>query len=163
MLFIYKLYKALTFNEKFYRELELDRSNLSHAILVVLLVGICSGVGTINIASVSVLKEIIFNLIGWLVWSFVLYLIGVKILKYTSDFVELLVYLGFAFSPGVLNILGILPSLTYYVLIISFLWTVFTFVYAAKYALNCNYPEAIMVSVISVIPYIVIRFALLII
>ncbi len=163
MLFLSKLYNALTFNEKFYMELELDRSNLSHAILVVLFVGVSNGIGTINIASVSVLKEIMFNLIGWLLWSLVLYLIGVKILNYTSDFVELLVYLGFAFSPGILNIFGIIPSLTYYILTISFLWTVFTFVFAAKHAFNCNYPEAILVSVISVIPYLLMRFALLVI
>jgi len=158
-----KIYRALTFDENFYRELENDRTNISHAILVVLIVGICNGLGTLNIVSTSILREIIFNLIGWFVWSFIIYLIGVKILNMTSDFVELLLYLGFAFSPGIINIFGLIPNLTYYVLIISLFWTILTFIYATKYALNCNFMKAFAVCVVSVVPYILIRSLLLII
>lgn len=163
MVLISRIFKAVTFNEKFYRELELDRSNLSHAVLIVLLVGLCNGLGTLNVVSVSIIKEIVFNLIGWFVWSIVLYIIGVKILHYTSDLVELLVYLGFAFSPGIFNVFGLIPHLSYYILTLTFIWTVFTFVYAAKHALNCNYKNAVLVSVVSVIPYIIIRSVLLLI
>lgn len=162
MILISKIYKALIFDTKFYTELEFDRSNLSHALLVVLLVGLCGGIGTLNIASASILKEIIFILIGWLIWGFVIYIIGVKILHHTSDLVELLVYLGFAYSPGIINIFGIIPQLTYIILVISLLWTILTFIYATKHALNSNYSSAIIVCIISVIPYIIIRFVILI-
>lgn len=160
---VLKMYKALIFDEKFYRELELDRSNLSQAVIVVILVGICSGAGTLNHLSVSLFKEIIFIIIGWLVWSIVLYLIGVKILNHTSDMIELLMYLGFAFSPGLFNILGLLPQISNFIFIITFIWTVLTFIYAAKHALNCDYTRAVLVSVLSVIPYIFIRTLILII
>lgn len=163
MTLLSKIYRALTFDENFYRDLEHHRSNISQAVLVVLIVGICNGLGTLNTVSSSIIREIIFNLVGWFIWSFIIYLIGVKIFDFTSDLLELLMYLGFAFSPGIINILGLIPHLTYWVLIISLLWTILTFIYATKYALNCDFIKAFAVCVVSVIPYVLIRIILLII
>lgn len=163
MTYFSKLFRAVTFNETFYKGLEYDRSNIYYAMLTVALVGLCNGIGTMNVGSASILKEVVFNIMGWFIWSFIIYLIGVRIINFSSDLVELLVYLGFAFSPGIINILGIIPQISYHVLTISIIWTILTFIYAVKYALNCSYSKAAFVSIISVIPYIIIRSLLLVI
>ena len=73
--------------------------------------------------------------------------------KHTSDMGELLRCLGFAYSPLVLNILGIIPVLGPIVLIVASIWALIAFVVATRQALDCGTGRAILVAVLGFIVY----------
>lgn len=73
------------------------------------------------------------------VWALLIFLIGTKILataETRSDVGELLRTLGFAASPGLLCILGVVPGLGALALIVSGLWMLAAMVVAVRHALD---------------------------
>jgi len=83
---------------------------------------------------------IISNLIGWIMWSFVTYIIGVKVFpepQTKADFGTLLRTVGFSNSPGVFAILAFVPivgTLFFYLVII--IWMLVATVIAVRQALD---------------------------
>ena len=86
--------------------------------------------------------------------------IGVKIFKHTSDMGELLRCLGFAYSPYVLSILGIIPGIGIIIRLIASIWTLVAVVIAARQALDCGTGRAILISVLGFIAFIIVLFLL---
>ncbi|WP_196768011.1 YIP1 family protein, partial [Streptobacillus moniliformis] len=69
---------------------------------------------------------VVAGLVGWVLWSFIAYWVGKTIFKTQNTRVspgEMLRTLGFSQSPGVLNVLGIIPVLGALVLFITSIWT----------------------------------------
>src|SRR3990172_7227260 len=79
--------------------------------------------------------------------------IGVTIFKHTSDMGELLRCLGFAYSPNVLSILGIIPGIGIVIRLIASIWTLVAVVIAARQALDCGTGRAILISVLGFIAF----------
>ncbi|MCI0656146.1 MAG: hypothetical protein L0170_03645, partial [Acidobacteria bacterium] len=78
-------------------------------------------------------------LIGWLVWAWLTWFIGAKILptKEThADLGQLLRTTGFAASPGVLRILALVTPAAPAILLLAHLWMLAAFVVAVRQALD---------------------------
>src|SRR5690349_20426942 len=105
-----------------YEEVEHDERATGQAAVVVLIVAICSAIGAIWRGGPGIISGAITAIVGWLVWAGVTYLIGDKLLGGTATWGELLRTLGFAQSPGVLMIFGIIPILGGLVRIIVAIW-----------------------------------------
>src|SRR5690554_4006001 len=95
-----------------YEEVEADPGALGQAMAVVVLASISTGIGS-QIAQgaqgASLVFGAVFNVIGWFVWAFVVYLVGTRILptaETEADVGQLLRTTGFSAAPGVLGILG---------------------------------------------------------
>ena len=149
-----RMVRAAKLEPELYEEVERDVEATKEALLVVLIVGICSAIGNIGILGTKgIITGLIAGILGWALWSFVIFLIGVKGFKHTSDMGELLRCLGFAYSPLVLNILGIIPVLGPIVLIVASIWALIAFVVATRQALDCGTGRAILVAVLGFIVY----------
>jgi heme/copper-type cytochrome/quinol oxidase subunit 4 len=73
------------------------------------------------------------------VWAVLIYLIGARWLPEPgtqTDTGELMRTIGFATSPGLLRVLGIVPFLTSIVFTVTALWMLATMVVAARQALD---------------------------
>jgi hypothetical protein len=154
-----KMIRAAKLDIQLYEEVEKDLGATKEAFLVVLIGAVCNGIGSIEMLGVKgIITGIISGIIGWLLWSAVIYLIGVKIFKHTSDMGELLRCLGFAYSPNVLSILGIIPGIGIVIRFIASVWVLVAFIVAARQALDCGTGRAILISVLGFAVFVIVFF-----
>jgi hypothetical protein len=104
---------------------------------------------------------VITSIVGWLVWSFLVYIIGTKLLKgpeTRSDWGECQRTIGFANSPGLLNILTFIPIVGGIISFAVFIWTLIASIIAIRHALDFSTGRAIITSIIGWIIYAIITF-----
>lgn len=94
-------------------------------------------------------------------WSGLIFLTAM-LLNRRLELGELLRCLGFAYSPHALNLLGIVPILGFLIFAVAFLWGIAAFVVAVRQALDCETGLAILIVILSSIPYVITRLALVI-
>ncbi len=78
-------------------------------------------------------------LVGWVVWAFLIWIIGTKMLpepQTKSDVPELLRTTGFASAPGMLRILGVIPFVGLLISFLAPLWMLAAMVVAVRQALD---------------------------
>ncbi len=157
---IRKMIRAARLDIKLYEEVEKDQEATRQAFLVVLIVGICSGIGAIGVSEgTGLIKGLISEVVGWLLWSGIIFLTAI-LLNRRLEIGELIRCLGFAYSPHTLNLLGVIPIIGSLIFIVVFLWGLAAFVIAVRQALDCETGRAILIVVLSSIPYLIIRLAL---
>jgi hypothetical protein len=138
--FIYRVIRSAKLDVNLYEEVEADIGAMGQAIGVVILSSIAAGIGTIEIGGISgIFIGTITAIIGWLVWAYLTYFIGTKILKEPQTRAtpgELLRTIGFASSPGMIRVLGIIPGLMGIVFLIASVWMLVAMVIAVRQALD---------------------------
>ena len=88
------------------------------AFLVVLMSSVATGIGVKGVSEQSVASIVFFStvaLMAWASWALVTFVIGTLLLpeaETRSDVGELLRTIGFASTPGLLRVLGVLPGVT---------------------------------------------------
>jgi hypothetical protein len=163
-----RMMRAARAETHLYEEVERDVDATSQAALVVLIVAIASGIGAIGIGDGigGLIFGVISAFVGWIVWSFVTYWVGKTIFKTHETRVtlgEMLRALGFARAPGVLNILGIIPILGWFVWPIVWVWSVILGVIAIRQAMDFSTGRAIATGLVAFIPVVIIEGILLLI
>ncbi len=133
---------AAKLNVGVYEEVEADTGATGQAMGVVLLSSLAGGIGAVGLGAGGfggVVVGGIAALIGWVSWAFVTYLIGTRLLpepQTRADVGELMRTLGFAQSPGLVRILGVIPVLGPLVLIVVSIWMLVAMVIAVRQALD---------------------------
>ncbi len=154
-----RMIRAAKLDPQVYEEVEHDQSATSQAMTVVVLGAVAAGIGALYGGVIGLVVGVIAGLIGWAVYAFVAYWVGTNIFKgpqTDATWGELLRTLGFASSPRVLLVLGIIPVLGIFVGLAVFVWTLFTTVVAIRQALDFDTGRAIATAVVSVIPTLVV-------
>lgn len=128
---------------------EADRTATGQALTVVIIVAICQGIGNMNRGSAGIIFGVIGAIAGWLLWSGVTMIVGTKLFGGTADWGELLRTLGFAQSPGVLALFGLLPVLGVMALFVVAIWQAIAGVVAIRQALDFSTGKAIVTALIS--------------
>ena len=135
-----RVMRAAKLEVNLYEEVEADQGALTQAIAVVVLSSVAAGVGTIGVVGISgIIMGTVMSLIGWCIWAFLIYLIGTKLLpepQTKADYGELLRTIGFASSPGLLRILGIIPGLMLITQSVASIWMLVATVIAVRQALD---------------------------
>ena len=131
-----------------YEEVEHDTTATGQAAIVVGIVAVCAAIGNAGEGGGGVLGGLIGAYLGWLVWAGVTYIIGDKLLDGTATWGELLRTLGFAQSPGVLLILGIIPILGWLAGIAAVIWMLVAGIIAIRQALDFSTGRAILTAVL---------------
>jgi len=150
--------KSLKFDKIVYLDARDNPGFNKFSVLIVLLVGFCTGIGTYNLTNdTSIIRDILSSILGWFIWTSIIYIIGVKIMKNSSSFSQLARTLGIAYSPGVLNVFGIIKFISLPLLAVILIWTIVSFIFALKHALNISAERAFLISVLSFIPYLIFR------
>ncbi len=140
--FVDRMVGAAKLNVGVYEEVEADTGATGQAMGVVLLSSLAGGIGSVGLGaggSGGVVAGGIGALLGWVSWAFVTYLIGTRLLpepQTRADVGELMRTLGFAQSPGLVRILGVIPVLGPLVLIVVSIWMLVAMVIAVRQALD---------------------------
>jgi len=155
--FIGRMLRAAKLDVSLYEEVEADEGALPQATLVVVLSSIAAGVGGIfTYGFMAIITFTISALVSWYIWAFLTYYIGTKFLpeqKTEADYGQLLRTLGFASTPGIIRIIGIIPGFLGIINFIASIWMLVTMVIAVRQALD--YESTLRAVVVCVIGWII--------
>lgn len=156
-----RMIRASKLDVNLYEEVEADQGSMGQAISVVIISSIASGIGAMGVIGFSgIIVGALAALIGWVVWAFLAYIIGTKLLpepQTKADIGEVLRTTGFASSPGVLRILAFIPLIGALISIAASVWMLVAMIIAIRQALDYKSTwRAILVCVIGFIIYIII-------
>ncbi|HIF95788.1 MAG TPA: hypothetical protein EYQ54_01955 [Myxococcales bacterium] len=147
-----RLLGAIKLDATVYEEVEHTPDAMGQAAGVVVLAVVARTFGVPGDGGLVI--GLLSGFIGWLIGTAVIWLIGVQILKHTSDFQELLRTLGFASAPQVLYVLGILPlgPLAPLLLLAVGVLGLFAWVIAVRQALDVTTGRSIVICLLAQIP-----------
>jgi Yip1 domain len=138
MTFVERMVGAAKLDVRVYEEVEADRSATPQALAVVVLSAVAGGIG-VGAGIRGLVVGTLAGLVGWAAWAWLIYFIGTRWLPEPdtkADIGELLRTIGFATSPGILRVVGIVPVLGGIVFVVSAVWTLVAVVIAVRQALD---------------------------
>ena len=163
--FVERVIGAAKLDVNTYEEVEADKTAFWQAMAVVVLAAIMSGIAELGANGVAgMIAGTLAALIGWLVWAFLTYLIGTKMMpepETKSDMGELLRTTGFAQAPGILYVLGGVAMVGVVLTFLIWCWSVATFVVGVRQALDYKSTgRTVAVVLIGGVVYLIIRIFL---
>ena len=139
---------AATLDIQTFEEVEADPTATGQAAAVVAMAAIASGIGLAGEGLWAALVSPVWALVAWLLWAGVTFLIGTRLLGGTATWGELLRTLGFAQSPGVLYLVGILPLVGGLVRLILPFWILAAGIIGIRQALDFSTGKAILTTLL---------------
>lgn len=140
MVFLNRVIRALRLDPQLYEEVEADKGSMWQAMLVVVLVSVAAGIGSIGVLGIQgIIVGTLLDLIGWFLWALLTYVIGTKLLpepQTESDLGELLRVIGFARSPGIFLILMLITAVGKIVALVITIWMFVAMVIGVRQALD---------------------------
>lgn len=144
--FLQRLIGAMSLDRAIYEEVEADRTATAQALLVVVASSVAAGLGlspsTGQSGSQAVSTIAFFSILAlltWAAWAVLTFEIGTRLMPQRttrSDVGELLRTLGFAATPGLLQVLGLMPAVMLPVFVITTVWMLAAMVVAVRQALD---------------------------
>jgi len=134
-----RMIRAARLDVNLYEEVEADTGATPQAIAVVVLGSIAAGLGAGRGSLSGILIGAVAALIGWFIWAYLTYWIGTRVLpepQTSATHGELLRTIGFANSPGLLRVLGVVPGLREIVFLVVGIWVLVATVVAVRQALD---------------------------
>lgn len=160
---ISRMQRAAKLDASVYEEVEHDASRNTEALGIVVLSALAAGIGGGAGSAGGLVGLTLASLVGWVLWAAVIYVVGGKLMATEKTEVtmgQLLRTLGFAQSPGVLRILGILPIVGALVHLAVAIWLLCTMVVAVRSALDYDSNgRAIAVVVLGFLAYVLVMAA----
>ncbi len=156
-----RMIRAARLERQVYEEVEHDQSATRQAMLVVVMGALAAGIGALSGGIVALIVGIVAGIVGWAVYAFIAYWVGTNFFKgpkTEATWGELLRTLGFASSPRVLLVLGIIPVVGLLIGLVVFIWMLITTVVAIRQALDFDTGRAIGTAVVSLLAQFVIYF-----
>jgi hypothetical protein len=138
-----RMIRAARLDPRLYAEVEADVAATGQAASVVLLAAFAGGINFPNAPFLILFGGLLAALFGWVLFAYVIYLIGVKLLpepETKADFGALLRAMGFANAPGVVKLLGIVPELRVLAFFVAMVWVLVATVTAVRHALAYKSP-----------------------
>lgn len=149
-----RLIGAAALDPGVYEEVEEDTTATPQAALVVVLAAGAAAIGATQAGLMQVLTRVSTQLIGWLLWSGITYLIGGKVLKGTATWGELQRTIGFAQAPGLLSALRAVPGLAGAVDAMVATWKLAAAIVAIRQALDFGTLRAVLTALLGFIAYV---------
>ena len=157
---IQRMLGAALLNPKAFEAVEADQSATKQALVIVVLASIATAIGTPNttIGIATTISAVLLSIIGWALWAWITYFVGTKLLRTEAteaNWGQLARTLGFAQSPGLFKVLGVLPVIGPYIFITVVFWQLAAHIIAIRQALDYTSTlRAIFVALIGFIPYV---------
>jgi hypothetical protein len=144
--FLRRIIGAAFFDVATYEEVEADASATPQALAVIVLSSLAAGIGVRGMTGGAATLLFfawasVLALMAWAAFALVTYQIGARLMgtsETRGDVGELLRTLGFAASPGLIQVFGFVPGLTMPVFVAAIVWTVAATVVAIRQALDFN-------------------------
>jgi len=138
--FVDRMLRAAKLDANLYEEVEADKEATVQAMLVVVLSSLAGGIGVIaHRGGAGLVIGTIAALVSWLVWAYLTYLVGTKLLPESqtrADFGQLLRTIGFSSSPGLIRVLGLIPGVAAIAFPVAAIWMLVAMVIAVRQALD---------------------------
>ncbi len=134
-----RMIRAARLDPRLYAEIEADSNATGQAASVVLLAAFAGSINFPGAPFAILFAGLVAALVGWWLFAYVIYLIGVKLMpepETRADFGALLRAMGFANAPGVVKLLGIVPELRPLVIFVATVWVLVATVTAVRHALS---------------------------
>ena len=131
-----------------YEDVEHDETATGQAAGVVALAAVAQAIGNLGEGGVAMIGGLVAAMIGWVVWSGVTYLIGDKLFDARATWGEVLRAVGFAQSPGVLYVAGIVPLLGGLVELAVAIWILVAGFIGLRQALDVGNVETLVTVVL---------------
>ncbi len=149
-----------------FEEIEADPSAMGQAVTVILIAGVAALIGNLFRAGVGLgIAMLIISLVGYAVWAVVVTVIGTKVMPEPTtkaDFAETFRTIAFAASPGVFNVLAIIPFLGPFISFILSIWSLIIMVVAVRSVLDySNTGRAAIVVLIGFVVYWIVSILIL--
>jgi hypothetical protein len=123
-----------------FEEIEADRTATGQALIIVVLSSLAAGIGlSSGLYNAPVLHRVMLALLLWVFWAVSTYIVGVYLMpepQTQTTVGELLRTIGFAASPGMLRIFGMVPTIGGTIYVISTVWMLVAMVIAIRQALD---------------------------
>lgn len=151
-----RMLRAARLEAGLYNEVKADEGAMGQAVSVVAISSVAAGLGSFARGGpAGILVAAALALVGWFIWSLLVYVIGAKVLpepQTVPDFPAVLRTQGFAAAPGAIRVLGLLPGIAGLVFLIATLWMIAAVIVAVRQALN--YGSTWRAAVVSVLGWI---------
>jgi hypothetical protein len=152
---------------KTFTEIEADPNAFTQAVTVIVIAGVASLIGNIFRGGiVAGVIGLVGSLVGYALFALLVFLIGTKIMPEPAtkaDFNETFRTVGFAASPGVLNVLAIIPFLGPLISLLIAIWSLVIGVIAVREVLDySNTGRAIIVCLIAFVACLIVYSLILI-
>lgn len=134
-----RMIRAARLDPRLYAEVEADETSIGQAASIVVLAAFAGGINLPGASFGILFGGLLTALGGWLLFAYVIYLIGARLLPEPgtkANFGALLRAMGFANAPGVVKLLGIVPELRGLVLFVATVWVLVATVTAVRHALS---------------------------
>jgi hypothetical protein len=123
-----------------YEDVEADRGATVQAFAVVVLSSVAGGLGVSGVTgAVNIAFFSMVALLAWVGWALVTYTVGVYLLpepQTRADVGELMRTIGFASTPGLLRVLGVMSPLAKPVFVLTAVWMLAAMIVAVRQALD---------------------------
>lgn len=158
---------AMKGDVKTFQEIEADQNALGQAVTVIVIAAVASLIGNIFRAGITGgILSLVTSLIAYAVWTVMIVLIGTKLMPEPTtkaDFAEGFRVIGFTASPGVFNVLAIIPFLGPLLQFLISIWMLVIGVIAVREVLDySNTGRAIIVCLIALGIYLLLWFLILV-
>lgn len=140
--FLQRLIGAMALDVAIYEEVEADAGATTEAFCVVLLSSLAAGLGARGLGGASVVNIMFISgvaLLAWASWALVTYAIGAYLMpepQTKADVGQLLRTIGFASTPGLLRLFGVIPGVTIPAFAVSAIWMLLAMIVAVRQALD---------------------------
>ena len=134
-----RMMRAAKLDAQLYEEVEADDSATGQAVGIVVLSAVAAGIGSGEGGIGGVLFVAVAALLGWYIWAYLTYWIGTRILPGPATDAtpgQLLRTLGFASSPGIVRVLGIIPGVAGILFLVAAVWMLAAMIIAVRSALD---------------------------
>lgn len=152
-----RMLRAAKLETGVYEELEQDATATRQALLVVLVVAVLAGIGTLTTqGALPFLSGLVGGVVLWAVAAYVTFFLGTKLLAEPSTHAswgQMARTLGFAYSPGVLYVFAIIPVLGGLIALAALVWVIVAWVVAVRQALD--YTSTVRAVVVVIVGYII--------
>lgn len=137
-----------------FREIAQDKKATTEAAIVVAIVAIASGIGTLTDSFGVVVLAILSAFLNWFVFSAMTWFFGKNIFGTPTTQVDIETLMrtqGYARAPGVVVFLGFIPILGWIAAIVGGIWSLVTAIVAIRETLAIGTGRAIIVGIIAAI------------
>ncbi len=166
---VQRMIRAAMLEAGLYEEVERDLNATTQALTVVVIVSLASGLSGAIAALLSLnpaqavgglVGGIISAIVGWVVWSVIVYFIGTSVFGGAATPGEVMRTIGFAYTPNVLAIFGFVWVIGGLVVFIGAIWSLVAGVVAVRQALDFDTTKAVLTVVLGWIAMIVVAAVL---
>ena len=158
-----RMIRAAKLDVSLYDEIADDRSTTTQAISAVFISSLAFGTGNIlRTGAVGFVGNILFGLLGWVVWASVIFFLGTTLLRESQtqpDWGRVARTTAFAASPLCIAILGIIPIdvLSFIIVLVAMLWRLVAVVIATQQAFGyTNIIRAVSATMIGFVAHLIV-------